>query len=259
MNGRMMQFRRVAGVILLPVGLAVLSLCSGCGNKAAAVTGGGDVQHKNSGLNRWLTDVQVDVPPSTYRVEPPDVLRINTPAVKELDKAQVRVRPDGKITLPLISDVYVAGMSPPEIAEEIVKRLGKFYQKETLFVSIDVVEFLSKKYYVFGYIDVGGVKPYTGRDTIAKVLAEAKLNRDAWPEKVVLIRPHENPNVRQRVTVDLKKMMTTGDMSQNYLLEEGDLVYVPPSPLAEFRMNTEKLLAPIAPATDLVFMGLGGF
>ena len=215
--------------------------------------------NKNADLNRWLTQVDAYIPPTTYRVQPPDVIRITAPSIKEIDGANVRIRPDGKVALNLVEDVYVAGMSPAEIAQELSKRLTKFYNKESIQVAVDVTEFQSKKYYVFGQVFAPGVKPYTGRDTIVKVLADAGLNEDAWPQKVVLVRPHEDPNVRQKVTVDLKAMYESGKADQNYLLEEGDLIYIPPSPLAEFRMTFEKLLAPIMPATDIAMMAMGGF
>jgi polysaccharide export outer membrane protein len=215
--------------------------------------------NKNADLNRWLTQVETDIPATTYRVQPPDAIRITAPSIKEIDGANVRIRPDGKIALNLVEDVYVAGMSPAEIAQELSNRLTKFYNKESIQVAVDVTDFQSKKYYVFGQVFAPGVKPFTGRDTIVKVLAEAGLNEDAWPQKVVLVRPHEDANVRQKVTVDLKAMYQAGKADQNYLLEEGDLIYVPPSPLAEFRMTFEKLLAPIMPATDIAMMAMGGF
>jgi len=218
-----------------------------------------DKPAKNADMNRWLHEVDVEIPPTTYRVQPPDAIRIVAPGIKEIDGTNARIRPDGKISLNLIEDLYVAGLSPSEIAEEISKRLTKFYNKESINVSVDITEFVSKKYYVFGQVFAPGVKPYTGRDTIVKVLADAGLNEDAWPQKVVLVRPHEDQNVRQKVTIDLKQMYESGKTDQNYLLEEGDLVYVPPSPLAEMRMTFEKLLAPIVPMTDVAFMAMGGF
>ena len=213
---------------------------------------------KNAELNKWLAAVDVVVPPTTYRVDPPDELRISAPAVKELDNTKARIRSDGKITLNLLGDLYVAGLSPSEIAEEITQRLSKFYNKETLYVSVDVTDFQSKKYYVFGQVDRAGVKPYTGRDTVIKVIAEASLNDDAWPQKVVLIRPSEDPNVRQKVTIDLKQMYREGKAAQNYLVEEGDLVYVPPSPLAEFRIQFTKLMSPIIPVADFALLATTG-
>jgi len=215
-------------------------------------------KRKNAELNKWLSAVDVVVPPTTYRVDPPDELRISCPAVKELDNTKTRIRTDGKITLNLVGDLYVAGLSPSEIAEELTRQLSKFYNKETLYVSVEVTDFQSKKYYVFGQVDKPGVKPYTGRDTVIKVLAEAALNDDAWPQKVVLIRPSEDPNVRQKVTIDLKQMYKEGKADQNYLVEEGDLVYVPPSPLAEFRIQFTKLMTPIMPVADFALLATTG-
>jgi len=214
---------------------------------------------KNYELNRWLSTVIVDVPPATYRVAPPDKIKITATAIKELDQTTATIRSDGKVNLNLLGDLYVAGLSPSEISEEITKRLTKFYNKESVYVSVEVTAFESKKYYVFGQVFVPGVKTYTGRDTIVKVLAEAKLNEDAWPQKVCLIRPSENVDVRQKVTIDLKQMYMDGKVDQNYLLEEGDLVYVPPSPLAEFRLKFERLMAPIRPVADFALMGFTGF
>ena len=254
--------------------LVALVAAPGCGNKSAATPqpaqpianpqpapekSANAKPPKNTELNKWLNEVDAVVPPSTYRVQPPDAIKITAPAVKEIDNTEARIRTDGKINLNLIGDIYVAGLSPSEIAEEITKRLGQFYNKDALFVSIEVTEFASKKYYVFGQVWSPGVKPYTGRDTVIKVLAEAGLNEDAWPQKVVLVRPSEDVNVRQKVTIDLKAMSMEGRTDQNYLLEEGDLVYVPPSPLAEFRIKMERILAPIVPMTDIAFMAMGGF
>ena len=248
---------------------ALCLAAAGCGGKSQQAGAGPDgatapaappknEKLKNGDLNRWLTEVQVTTPPMMYKVQPPDSLKVTAPAIKELDGQTSRIRPDGKITLNLLGDVYVAGMNCTQIAQEIVGKAEKFYKKDTLFVSVEVVEFASKKYYVFGQVNAPGVKPYTGRDTLVKALAEAELNDDAWPQKVVLVRPHEDRNIRQKVTVDLKEMRDSGKTEHNYLIEEGDLIYVPPSPLAEFRMTFEKLLGPIIPMTDMAMM-LWGF
>ena len=56
--------------------------------------------------------------------------------------------------------------------------------------------------------------------------SEAALNDDAWPQKVVLIRPNDDPGVRQKITIDLKQMYKEGKADQNFLLEEGDMLAV---------------------------------
>lgn len=264
--------------VLASCAVVACLFAEGCANKQPAASGsqqqGGSLattqptaaatpprneKAKNYELNRWLSEVMVDVPPATYRVAPPDKIKITATGIKELDQSTATIRSDGKVNLNLLGDLYIAGLSPSEISEEITKRLSKFYNKESVYVSVEVTGFESKKYYVFGQVFVPGVKVYTGRDTIVKVLAEAKLNEDAWPQKVCLIRPSENADVRQKVTIDLKQMYMNGKVDQNYLLEEGDLVYVPPSPLAEFRLKFERLMAPIRPVADFAMMGFTGF
>jgi polysaccharide export outer membrane protein len=227
------------------------------GDKAAPVSAKND-NAKNAALNKWLREVEADIPQTVYRVQPPDAIRVTAPAIKELDKAEAKIRSDGKVTLNLVGEIYVAGLSSSEIADELTKRLAKFYQKDTIYVSVEVTAFESKKYYVFGQVFAPGVKNYTGRDTIVKALADAGLNEDAWPQKVVLVRPHEDQNIRQKVTVDLKAMYQSGKTDQNYLLEEGDLIYVPPSPLAEFKMKFDRLFSPIKPVAEFAIMAATG-
>jgi polysaccharide export outer membrane protein len=242
-------------------------LCAGCASSKQSTssniqpTNSADTAPtaKNAALNKWLRETDVNIPPAVYRVEPPDAIKLAAPGVKELDGYTTRIRSDGKITLALIGDLYVAGMSPAEISQEIGKQLKKYYNKDSLYVAVDVTDFQSKKYYVFGQVNSPGVKTFTGSDNVIKVLADAELNDDAWPQKVVLVRPSDDPNVRQRVTIDLKRMYESGHADQNYLLEEGDLVYVPPSPLAEFRITFEKLLAPIIPVADFAMLATTGF
>jgi polysaccharide export outer membrane protein len=266
------------GAALLCSVALVCLVANGCANKqsasATAAQQGGSLattqptaaatpprneKAKNYELNRWLSETIVDVPPAIYRVAPPDKIKITATGIKELDQQSATIRSDGKVAINLIGDLYVAGLSPSEISEEISRRLSKFYNSSSVYVSVEVTAFESKKYYVFGQVFSPGVKVYTGRDTIVKVLAEAQLNEDAWPQKVVLIRPSENTDVRQKVTIDLKQMYMAGKADQNYLLEEGDLIYVPPSPLAEFRLRFERLMAPIRPVADFAMMGFGGF
>jgi len=267
---------RTSHALMLTTFAALICLVAeGCGNKPSATASqhGGSLattqptaaatpprneKAKNYELNRWLSEVMVDVPPAVYRVAPPDKIKITATGIKELDQTSVTIRSDGKVNLNLLGDLYVAGLSPSEISEEISKRLSKFYNKESVYVSVEVTAFESKKYYVFGQVNRAGVKAYTGRDTVIKVLAEAALNDDAWPQKVVLIRPSDDPTVRQKITIDLKQMYSSGKADQNFLMEEGDLIYVPPSPLAEFRIQFTKLLTPIRPVADFAIMATTG-
>ena len=229
--------------------VAVLSL-TGCAGKKQV--------EANTKINNWLATQSVQGAPVVYEVQPPDVIKVVAPKISEIDGQEVSVRPDGKVDFNLIGEVYVAGKTPEQIAEEIRRVAARYYDPENLDVSVQITEFKSKMIYIFGQVEDPGPKPYTGRDTILHVLADARLNERAWPQRIVIVRPHDDPTVKQKVTVDLKEMYETGQTSHNFLLENGDVVYVPPSPMAVLGITFNKLLFPIRPLANIASFATGG-
>ena len=190
-----------------------------------------------------------DVSATEYRVAPPDKLMIRAPGIKELDQFVTQIRPDGKISVNLLGEIYVANKTPEELNKLLTEAANKYYNNVE--VKVEVAEYASKFYQVFGTaVRDGGKKPYTGRNTVISALAQAGFNEDAWPQQVSISRPAKNGQPRATAIIDMKKMYMTGDTSQNYLLEENDIVYVPDSPLASWEKNTRKLLGPLT--------GIGG-
>src|SRR5258706_13786875 len=157
-----------------------------------------------------------------YRVDPPDEIVVKATNIKELDGARQKVRPDGKISLNLVGDVYVVGMTPGEINALLKKMVSKYYEADPD-VKVEVVA-NSKFYYVFGQGTARqGQYAYTGRDTVISALANAGLADTAWPQQVRVSRPaKEGSQERATAVVDFKHVYQTGDLTQNYLLEEGD-------------------------------------
>lgn len=219
---------------------------------------GGKRANEANQLNSWMMRQSESIPLITYKVQPPDKLAIVAPKIKELDGQIQTVRPDGKISLNLLGEVFVSGKTPEQIASELRTRAAQFYNADMLDISVRIEEFASQVVYVFGQVQTPGIKPYTGRDTIITILAEAQLNSDAWPQKIVIVRPHEDVNIKQKVTVDLKEMFSTGQTSQDFLLEPGDVIYVPPSPLAQLNTNFTKLMIPVRPTLTIASLARGG-
>jgi len=233
----------------------LLAISAGCASKKEAMN--------NNQINSWLAGRQAALLPMEYRVESPDELLILAPRIPELNNEKVTVRPDGKITLNLLGDVLVADMTPAEIGKKLRQMALKYYTKDAADVMVQVTEFKSKVVYVFGQVDEPGIKPYTGRDTLLDMLGQARLNDNAWPQKIVIVRPNEDPNIKQKVTVDVKLMWQTGDVKDNFMLEEGDVIYVPPSPLAQANATFNRLLSPLTGTLQLLgtaarFGALGG-
>jgi polysaccharide export outer membrane protein len=184
-----------------------------------------------------------------YRLEPPDVVTIHSPTAGELDNDTQPLRSDGKITLRLLGDVEAAGLTPTELAHKLEQQLSKYYVSPT--VSVRVAAFESKKIYVFGHVGRTGAMPFTGRDTLLDVISRAQAIRGSWTSNVKVIRPSPVDDDRHAITVDLDRIMQAGNTKSNFLLQEGDIVYVPPTPAVWLGMQIQELLFPVRGAAEL--------
>jgi protein involved in polysaccharide export with SLBB domain len=195
-----------------------------------------------------------------YVVEPPDVLLVEV--LEALPGRPISgerlVRPDGKISLGFYGDVYVAGLTIPEVKEKIILQVRKFVSDETLGilevdnesnelkldangkpipiknlrdcdrVFVDVTAYNSKAYYILGEVVTPGRLPVTGRDTILDAVNYAGgLTPRANHDNVVLYRQAKG-GALQKLHVDLDQIMMGDDLSTNYQLEPGDRLVVPP-------------------------------
>jgi polysaccharide export outer membrane protein len=255
-GGRPISFLRQP--VLMPVICLLFVSLPGCGGGQKAQPTQAELEGSSAPINAWLANQAIDVPAAVYHVGSPDKIMVVAPRVKEIDGKTAVVRSDGRISMNMVGELNVGGLTPAEISELIVQRLSKYYKADEIDVSVQVTEFKSRVYYVMGQVIVPGIKPYTGSDTILKVLADAKLNDEAWPQRVVIVRPNEDVNVKQRVTVNLKDMFEHGIRKQDFLIEAGDVVFVPPSPLAEASATFKKILFPIIPAGTVGLRIMGG-
>lgn len=187
-----------------------------------------------------------DVAASNYRLEPPDVIEIESPIALEIDQEVQRIRSDGKISLRLIGEVQVSGLTPEEVAAKLEELLSRYYESPE--VTVRVASYASKNVYVFGQVMDRGAHPFTGRDTVVSLIAAAQPNFLAWGAQVKVIRPSPNPEERHEIVVNVDDMLESGDMTDNFLLQEGDIVFVPPTPLGYVGLRIQELLFPISPA-----------
>lgn len=180
-----------------------------------------------------------------YRIAPPDVISINAPVAPEIDGAAQRIRPDGKVTLRLLGEVHVAGLTTKEAAEKIAVQLSRFYRDPEVVVGVSA--YASQYYYVFGEVSSPGPKPYTGRDTLMMALAQAQPNTYAWRSRIRVTRPTADGQERATIIFDLNKMLASGDINKDVLLQPGDIVEVPPTPIAWVGHQVRSLLYPVSP------------
>jgi len=168
-------------------------------------------------------------PPSTgsqadpsYRLGPEDQLRISVWDNKELTLDLV-VRPDGKISMPLLQDVVAEGLTAAQLAANIQDGLSAYVLNPE--VTVIVLQVNAPKYYIIGYVTRPGTYPLRGETSVLQALALAGgLTQFASPRSIKLIRATRGKQeVRKINYYDL-----IGDGGEgNYLLKSGDTIVVP--------------------------------
>lgn len=200
-------------------------------------------------LKVFLQEHEHDVTASDYRIEPPDVIGISSPTCPEVQGETQRVGADGKIVLNLLGEVKVSGLTPREVAAKLREHLAVYYVDPE--VTVRVLGYESKKVFIFGEVTVPGPYPFTGRDSVLELLARARPLRTAWGAQVKVIRPGADEKDRHEIVVDLDQMMQNGNLQKNFLLEEGDILYVPPTPFAWAGYRLMDVLFPMSAASSV--------
>jgi len=193
----------------------------------------------------FLREHEHEVAAIEYRIGIPDRVAISAPRILEIEGESQSIQPDGKISLRLLGDVKIVGMTAKEIAAKLEVLLSRYYVDPK--VSVRVVNYASKKFYVYGQASGAGPRPFTGRDTLLDAVVKSGTTFLSWTSRVKVIRPaHDEVPVRT-LEIDVDKMVKTGDWSKNILLEPNDIVYIPPTPLAWVGLRVREVLFPLAP------------
>ena len=187
-----------------------------------------------------------------YTLEPPDQITIISSKVDQIPSSgslpglTQTINPDGTISLEDIGRVQVAGKTPREVAELLAQRFSSLYRFDSAY-PIDVqVNNQSKFYYVVGQVSRPGAQLFDGRETTLSAICKAIPTTLAWEEEIQIIRPATSSDQPSRVFgLNFKRMAEHGDMSQNVLLQEGDVIYVPPTILASIGLTLEEIVGPV--------------
>lgn len=201
-------------------------------------------------IQAWAKPYETNVTADRYIVQPPDELELRCAQVPEVNMQRQRVRPDGKISFEVLGDFEVAGKTPEEISVEVRKRVEEHYTlSEEHAVDVRVAVFAAHVYYVLGQVSRPGPRNYTGRDSTLTAIAEAQPNTLAWQKRIQVVRPSPQEGTDPLIfEVNFKRMIIRGDTSKDVLLQDGDIVYVPPTILAQIGLVLEEFISPIARA-----------
>ncbi len=158
-----------------------------------------------------------------YRIGPEDVLDIavwNNTAISRT----VPVRPDGKISLPLLNDVQAAGLTPMQLRDVLIKKLAEYIPTPEL--SVIVREVHSFKVSVIGEVKMPGRHELKSRATVLDALALAQgLGEFAARGRIVILRPDGN-NLK-RIPFNYNKVVSADGELESFMLQPGDIIVVP--------------------------------
>jgi polysaccharide export outer membrane protein len=160
--------------------------------------------------------------PADYRLVSGDKLRIEVYKDPQLSQS-LEIRPDGKITLPLIGDVAAAGVTPAELAGTITTKLREFVT--TPVVTVIVAEAMPSMVYVMGEVNSPGSQPLREPITVVQALAVAGGFKDfANPKKIRILRKGPNGAI-QTINYNYKDAIERSE--RPFFLQPGDTIIVP--------------------------------
>ncbi len=191
---------------------------------------------------------EVDVTSDKYILQPPDEIEVHCSQVPEIHLVSQQIRPDGKVTFEGIGEIYATGKTPKQLVDIMREKIMASYSLTGEHpVDIRIATYRSKFYYVVGHVYRSGPKIFTGRDTVLKAVSAARPTHTASLRQVQVIRPSADKNIKPKIfKVDYDKMRAHGDTIKNVLLEEGDVIYVPPTIVAAIGLTIEQLLSPVS-------------
>lgn len=161
--------------------------------------------------------------PDDYVIGPDDVLSVVYWKDKELS-ADVAVRPDGKISLPLVNDLSAAGLTPEQLRVSITAAAAKFVEDPTVSVVVKAIN--SRKVFVTGQVQKPGVYPLNAPTTIMQLIAMAGgVLEFADSEKILVLRNESGKQVAH--PFNYKQVLSRKNLRQNIDLKPGDTIVVP--------------------------------
>ena len=170
---------------------------------------------------------QAAAPPADYVIGADDVLVVMFRREKDLS-AEVVVRPDGKITLPLINDIQAAGLTTDQLRDRVTEQAARFVESPT--VTVIVKQINSRKVFITGQVMKPGPYPIGDRMTVMQLISTAGgLTEYAKKKDIVILRepagrPGSKPAAFKFNYDDVRKLK---NLASNIELKPGDTVIVP--------------------------------
>jgi polysaccharide biosynthesis/export protein len=158
-----------------------------------------------------------------YKIGPGDVLRIDVWKEPDISR-QTPVRPDGKISLPLLNDVQAGGLTTMQLTVSVTEGLKKFITNPQ--VTVGLVEINSRRIYVNGEVLRAGAFPLLPNMTVLQALSSAGgFTQFARTKNIYVLRTEDGKQVKY--PFNYKEAINGKKPEQNIVLKSGDVIVVP--------------------------------
>ena len=162
-------------------------------------------------------------PDADYKIGPQDILRIDVWKEPEISRSEP-VRPDGKISLPLLNDVPAAGLTANQLSVVITEGLKKFITNPQ--VTVSVTEINSRRIYVTGEVARAGAFPLLPNMTVLQGLSTSGgFTQFARIKNIYVLRIEDGKQVKH--PFNYKDVVNGKKPEENILLQPGDVIVVP--------------------------------
>lgn len=158
-----------------------------------------------------------------YRIGPQDLVRIDVWKEPDISRT-IPVRPDGKISLPLMNDVQAAGLTAMELATSIREGLTKYITSPQ--VTVTVTEINSRRVYITGEVMRPGAQPLLPNMSVLQALASSGgFTQFARPKNIYILRTEDGKQVKH--PFNYKAVLDGKHPEDNIQLQPGDVIVVP--------------------------------
>ncbi len=208
----------------LALGLLLIAVCVPAQHSPQAQGAAPAQQAKPESPSQAATELAkpglpISVDPKNFSLGPEDVIFVRVWREPDLS-GQIVIRPDGKITMPLIHDVDASGISPEALAARISDALSKYINSPQVLVQVLAVR--SKRYLIDGEINRPGAYPLAVPTTVFEAITLAGGFRDfASKKNIVIVRGKE------RLKFNYNDVVKGKNLGQNVQLQNGDKIIVP--------------------------------
>jgi polysaccharide biosynthesis/export protein len=179
-------------------------------------------------------DAAKGIKPSTdageYIIGSGDNLSVFVYRNQDLSEGGVAVRPDGRISIPLVEDIDAAGKTPKQLARDIEERLKKYIQDPNVTVIVrSFIGPLNRQVRVIGEATDPQAIPYRDHMTVLDVMIATKgLTKYASGNRAIIVRRGPDGKLHN-ISVHLDDLIKDGDITQNVEMQPGDTLIIPQS------------------------------